>query len=259
MVAQLEGATAAAGRGGHATSGANGLDATQRELPRVLPDEPRLLVMREGEAGEPLLILPPGNMGTVMSRRRLALALPATVWGIEHGYLRTASASYLAPATLEEYAADYADMIRHAMETHHHSRVHLFGGSFDALLGAKLAVALRAAGTDVGLTILLDPPPPGPCNDFGSFFDHRLVAAWAVRASRVAGGGHAETRIEEILSLFRTCEDATESSVRAVELMDQARARNAQTRAGPGSLLTSQLTQHAAFSAARLSQPAGGW
>ena len=134
-------------------------------------------------------------------------------------------------------------MIRHAMETHHHSRVHLFGGSFDALLGAKLAVALRAAGTDVGLTILLDPPPPGPCNDFGSFFDHRLVAAWAVRASRVAGGGHAETRIEEILSLFRTCEDATESSVRAVELMDQARARNAQTRAGPGSLLTSQLAQ----------------
>ena len=83
----------------------------------------------------------PSNFGTVRDKQRLAAALPAEVWGIEHGYLSTGDPMYLAPVCLEAQAKEYAKVLLDALQhtgRRTGQRVNLFGGSFDGLLAAKV-------------------------------------------------------------------------------------------------------------------------
>ena len=189
------------------------------QLQRLIQGEPRLLLLRRGGEEEPLYAMLPSNFGTVRDKGRLARALPAEVWGIEHGFLATGNPAYLGATRLEEQAAEYAELLLKAARARGRDRIHLFGGSFDALMAHKVAVALRAAGAEPGQLFLIDPPPPGPCcAEMVEGCSEVFVAAWAVRAGRVAAG-HAGTDIESILQLFRGCEDLTDCAlVAALEL-----------------------------------------
>ena len=215
-------------------------------LPRrqlVLPDEPRLLLMREGAEGEPLLVMLPSNFGTVLDRLRLARALPAEVWGVEHGLLSTGDEeAYLRHTTLEEQAAEYAHMLIAAMAAKGRRLLHLFGGSFDGLcaqkahphppspaahplctprarpplshpcLGTQVGVALRERSSPPGVVFLVDPPPPGPCSiEAVELCNDRAVGAWAVRAGHIAEGLAAdEVDMAQIAALFAPCNSLSE-------------------------------------------------
>ena len=215
-------------------------------LPRrqlVLPDEPRLLLMREGAEGEPLLVMLPSNFGTVLDRLRLARALPAEVWGVEHGLLSTGDEeAYLRHTTLEEQAAEYAHMLIAAMAAKGRRLLHLFGGSFDGLcaqkahphppspaahplctprarpplshpcLGTQVGVALRERSSPPGVVFLVDPPPPGPCSiEAVELCNDRAVGVWAVRAGHIAEGLAAdEVDMAQIAALFAPCNSLSE-------------------------------------------------
>ena len=141
----------------------------QRRL--VMADEPRLLVLRQGTEDEPLLAMLPGNSGTVLDKVPLARALPAEVWGIEHGYLRFGDEYCPQSTTMEAQAVDYADVITQGctLVGMTHTRLSLIGTSNGALLAQKVAVELESTDTNktapLGMAVcglvMVDPPPPG--------------------------------------------------------------------------------------------------
>ena len=86
--------------------------------------------------GIPLVVMP-STWGTVSHYVRLALDLPTTVWGIEHGYVRTGDAAYMRPDTIEVQALEHAVTIgRACTHTGRVQRFHVLGGSVGALLCA---------------------------------------------------------------------------------------------------------------------------
>ena len=58
--------------------------------------------------------------------------------GLEHGYLSTGDPVHLEPSTLEDQAQVYGELLLTAVERMAKARMHLFGGSFDALLAQKV-------------------------------------------------------------------------------------------------------------------------
>ena len=51
-------------------------------------------------------------MGTVAHYQPLASTMPANVWGVEHGFLRTGDESHLLHDSLEELAHEHAAQMR---------------------------------------------------------------------------------------------------------------------------------------------------
>ena len=100
---------------------------------------PCVAVLHElAEADTPVIVMP-STWGTVSHYVRLARDLPTTVWGIEHGYVRTGdAASFMRAGTIEVQASEYAETIgRACSRSGRVRRFHALGGSVGALLCAQ--------------------------------------------------------------------------------------------------------------------------
>lgn len=113
-----------------------------------------LLRLREGGDGPPIFCIHPAG-GIAWSYRALASALPDRnpVFGIQSRGLDLAAEL---PSTLDQMAADYADLVVAASGNR---TVHLVGWSVGGIIAQTMAVELRRRGIEPGIVALLDAYP----------------------------------------------------------------------------------------------------
>lgn len=129
--------------------------------------------------------------------------MPVTVWGIEHGYIRTGDLAYMRHTTMEEQAADYAKIISDACtRTTLQRQFHILGGSVGALMAQKTSVAAQRLGTRPRVVVLIDPPPPGPAS-FEQMPSTAWIAAEAIRLGQQIAAH--EVDFQRILAVLGKC------------------------------------------------------
>jgi pimeloyl-ACP methyl ester carboxylesterase len=216
------------------------LGGTSTELPPLAsesqPQRHRIAPLNESRLGPVLVVLNAESdstasplvvtssiWGTVDHFSRLAQELPFRVWGLTHGYLHTGDASYLATTTLEQHADGYATLVLQGCALCEMSpSFHILGGSFGAMLSAKVACAARQQGARPGVVVLIDPPYPGPSLSRGMHEDRVALAMGDVRLARQVAGVEVGS-LADLRGLFDQCDSDDWSDLAMVATRERER------------------------------------